>query len=464
MKPNFTPFFEPASVAIIGASATPGKPGHDVIRNILANEYAGRLLLVNPKGGEILGLPVLPSIAALPDGVEVAVIILAAKDTPEAIRQCAAKGIRHVVLLAGGFAELDEGGAKIQQEISEILRESKVRALGPNTSGHTSTPHHFTSTFFPLGKVRPGKVSYIAQTGNFATHTMKHILTAEHFGVARVVGLGNKIDIDESDALEYLGEDPETTAVIMYIESIKRPRRLLEVASEVTRRKPVVVLKGGATEAGRQAAVAHTAAMAAEDRLVDGLLRQAGIVRIWDYTHLVLAGKALSMLPLPQGNRVSFLAPSGAMLVSLSDLCVRLGLEVPDVLPETVRRLHEISSPFIRLRNPVDIWASASVKGVEYGYREGMEAVLKDPNIDAVVSVLMLTADTGVPPFDFLVETARKYPEKPLLVSFSGDRRFEEECKAVIEPLGVPTFPEIEQPFEVLSILTRCARAMHRPR
>lgn len=464
MKPNFASFFEPASVAIIGASATPGKPGHDVIRNILANEYAGRLLLVNPKGGEILGLPVLPSIAALPDGVDLAVIILAAKDTPGALRQCAAKGIKHVVLSAGGFAELDEGGAQIQQEISQILRETQIRALGPNTSGHTSTPHHFTSTFFPLGRIRPGKVSYIAQTGNFATHTMKHILTAEHFGVARVVGLGNKIDIDESDALEYLGEDPETTAIIMYIESIKRPRRLLEVASEVTRRKPVVVLKGGATEAGRHAAVAHTAAMAAEDRLVDGLLRQAGIVRIWDYTHLVLAGKALSMLPLPQGNRVSFLAPSGAMLVSLSDLCVRLGLEVPDVLPETVRRLHEISSPFIRLRNPVDIWASASVKGVEYGYREGMEAVLKDPNIDAVVSVLMLTADTGVPPFDFLVETARKYPEKPVLVSFSGDRRFEEECKAHIEPLGVPTFPEIEQPFEVLSLLTRCARAMHRPR
>ena len=293
---------------------------------------------------------------------------------------------------------------------------------------------------------------------------MKHILTAEHFGVARVIGLGNKIDIDESDALEYLGEDPETTAVIMYLESIKRPRRFLEVASAVTRRKPVVVLKSGATEAGRHAAVAHTAAMAAEDRLVDALLRQAGIVRIWDYTHLILAGKALSMLPLPRGNRLSFLAPSGAMLVVLSDLCVRLGLEVPDLAPEGLQRLQEISPPFIRMRNPVDIWASASVKGVEFGYREGMEAVLKDPNIDAVVAVLMLTEDTGVPPFDFLVELARKYPEKPVLVTFSGDKRYEDECKAYIEPRGVPTFPEIEQPFEVLSILTRCARAMNRPR
>ena len=144
--------------------------------------------------------------------------------------------------------------------------------------------------------------------------------------------MGNKIDIDESDALEYLAEDPHTSAIVMYLESIKRPGRFLEVAREVTRLKPVVVLKSGATEAGRHAAVAHTAAMGAEDRLVDGLLRQAGIVRIRDYSQLILAGKALSMAPLPRGPRISFLAPSGAMLVSLADLCVRLGLEVPDLI------------------------------------------------------------------------------------------------------------------------------------
>ena len=410
-----------------------------------------------------MDLPVTRSIADLPEGIDLAIIILSAKDTPKALRECAERGIGHVVLSAGGFAEVDELGARIQQEIVDVIQEKGIRVLGPNTSGHTSTPHHFTSTFFPLGKIRPGKVSYIAQTGNFATHTMKRILTAEHFGVARVIGLGNKIDIDESEALEYLGDDPETAAIIMYLESIKRPRRFLEVASEVTRRKPVVVLKSGSTEAGKHAAVAHTAAMAAEDRLVDALLRQAGIVRIWDYTHLILAGKAFSMLNLPRGNRVSFLAPSGAMLVVLSDLCVRLGLEVPDLDPETLRRLQDISPPFIRMRNPVDIWAAASVNGVEFGYREGLEAVLKDPNIDAVVAVLMLTEDTGVPPFDFLVEIAGKYPEKPVLVTFSGDKRFEDQCTAFIEPRGVPSFPDLERPFEVLSILSRCAAAMKRP-
>jgi len=366
-----------------------------------------------------------------------------------------------VVLSAGGFAEVDEYGAQIQQELIDMIRQFQLHVLGPNTSGHTSTPHRFTSTFFPLGKIRPGKVAYIAQTGNFATHTMKYILTGEAFGVSRVIGLGNKIDIEESQALQYLGNDPETRAIVMYLESIKYPRRFLEVAKGVTGRKPVVMLKGGATQAGRHAAVAHTAAMAAEDRLVDGMLRQSGIVRLSKYTDLILVAKALSMVPLPRGKRVSFLAPSGAMLVALSDLCTRLGLEVPVLTPETLRKLQEISPPYIRMRNPVDIWAAAaSVKGVEFAYREGMEAVLRDPNIDAVVPILMLARETGMPNFDFIVNLAEQFPDKPILVSFTGDKGCMEECRAFLEPRQIPTFFWIEEPFEVLSVLTRCTEVL----
>jgi acyl-CoA synthetase (NDP forming) len=464
MKGKFSGFFEPESVVVIGASATSGKSGNVVVRNILANEYTGKLFLVNPKGGEILGIPVHSSIASLPEGIDLAIIVLPAKETPRALRECADKGIKHVVLQAGGFAEVDEYGSEIQEELIAIIREKGIRVIGPNTSGHTSTPHHFTSSLFPQGKIRRGKVSYLAQTGNFATHTMRYILTGEHFGVARVIGLGNKIDVEESEALQYLADDPETTAVIMYLESFKKPRRFLEIAREVTRRKPIVMLKGGITEAGKHAAVAHTAAMASEDRIIDGMLHQAGIVRVFDYTHLILAGKALSMVPLPKGNRVSFSAPSGAMLVVLSDLCTRLGLEVPELEKETVQRLQEISPPFIRMRNPVDIWPAATVGGVEFGYREGTEAALKDPNIDAVVPILMLTKETEVPPFDFIVDLAKKFPDKPIMVTFSADKQYMDECKEFLEPLGVPTFPEIEQPFEVLSILYRCKRAMNRPR
>ncbi len=456
-------FFEPLSVAVIGASATPGKSGHDVIKNILANEYPGALYLVNPKGGEILGQKVYLSIQDLPRGIDQAIIILPAALNPQAIRDCAARGIKAIVLAAGGFAEVDQEGEELQKETVRAIRECGVRVIGPNTSGHTSTPAKFTSSFFPLGRLPRGPISYVAQTGNFATHTMRYIKSAENFGVARVIGMGNKLDIDESEMLEYLAEDKETKAIFMYLESLKRPRRFLEVAAQVSRQKPMVLLKGGATPEGAKAAVAHTAALASDDRVMDGALKQAGVVRVYKYSHLILAAKALAFMPLPRGNRVSFSAPSGAMLVSMTDLCRRqLGLAVPQFVEETRRRLQEISPPYIRMRNPVDIWPAAAVSGVEFAYREGSEAALLDPNIDAVVVILMLTDETGIPTYNFLVDLARKYPEKPLYVTFSGEKKHMEAAKAFLEPRGVPTYPLIEEPFEVLSILARCRDAMQR--
>ncbi|MBP1724112.1 MAG: Acyl-CoA synthetase forming, partial [Deltaproteobacteria bacterium] len=324
MDVDWQKFFYPKSVVVVGASAALHKPGNDVIRNILANGYGGELYLVNPKGEEILGRKAFPSIQDLPEGIDLAVVVLPAGLNPRAIRDCAARGIKAIVLAAGGFSEVDEKGEELQENLTRAVRETGVRVIGPNTSGHTSTPHNFTSTFFPQGKIPRGPISYIAQTGNFATHTMRYITTGENFGVARVVGLGNKVDIEESDVLEYYRNDPETKAIFIYLESFKNPRRFLSIAREVTRKKPVFLLKGGATAEGAKAAVAHTAAMAAEDRVIDGALKQAGIARIYQYSHLFLAAKGLASMPLPRGNRVSFLAPSGAMLVVLTDLCLSL--------------------------------------------------------------------------------------------------------------------------------------------
>jgi len=461
----FNKFFEPKSVAVIGASAAKGKPGNDVLQNILANEFGGELYLVNPKGGEIMGRRVYPSIEALPDGIDQAIIILPAKLNPQAIRDCAKKGIRAIVLAAGGFSEVDEEGDSLQHDLISAIKETGVRVIGPNTSGHSSTPANFTSSFFPLGKIPKGRISYIAQTGNFATHTMRYIASGEHFGVARVVGLGNKVDVDESDVLEYYENDPETKAIFIYLESFKNPKRFLEIARRVSPCKPIILLKGGSTAEGARAAVAHTAALASDDRIIDGVLKQAGITRIYKYSHLFLAAKALSVMPLPKGNRVSFMAPSGAMLVIMTDLCrQQWNLDVPELEPASRQRLQDISPPYIRMRNPVDIWPSAIVHGIEYAYGEAMEAVLKDPNIDAVVPIMMITDETGVPDLDFIVNLARKYPDKPIYVTFSAQKKHMDAAKAYLEPRGVPTFPLIEEPFEVLSILHRCSQLMERNR
>ena len=457
-------FFEPRSVAVIGATSVRHKSGNDILRNIMANNYSGELYLVNPKGGEIMGRKVYSSIGDLPEGIDMAVIILPAKLNSQAIRECAARGIKAIVLAAGGFSEVDEEGQLLQAELEKAVKETGVRVIGPNTSGMTSTPHNFTSSFFPLGWIPRGNVSYIAQTGNFATHTMRYITTGENFGVARVVGIGNKVDVDESDVLEYYASDPETKSIFVYLESFKSPKRFFEIARETTRRKPIILLKGGSTDFGSRAAGAHTAALASDDRIIDGALKQAGITRIYKYSLLIHAAKALSVMPLPRGNGVSFMAPSGAMLVAMTDMCQKFwNLEVPALEESNRRRLQEISPPYIRMRNPVDIWPAAIVNGIEFGYREAMEAVLKDPHIDAVVPIMMITDETGVPDLQFVVDLARKYPEKPIYVTFSAEKKHMDAAKAFLEPRGVPTFPMIEEPLEVLSVLAQCRKYMDRP-
>jgi acyl-CoA synthetase (NDP forming) len=288
---------------------------------------------------------------------------------------------------------------------------------------------------------------------------MRHIMSTENFGVARVTGLGNKLGLDGTDVLEYYAQDPETKAVCIYIEDFKRPREFMETAAKMTPHKPVILLKGGATAEGANAAVAHTAAMASDDRITDGALRQAGIVRIYEYSHLILAAKALSGMPVPQGKRVSFMAPSGAMLVCLSDYCTKhCGLEIAPIEEKTRERLQNMSPPFIRMRNPVDIWPAVSVKGLETAYFEGTKTVLDDPNVDAAVMVLMLTDETGIPPLDFIVELAKTYPAKPLYVTYSGQKHHGEAAASFLEPRGIPVFPVLEQPFDALGIVSRCMK------
>ena len=457
-------FFSPRSVAVIGASATPGKPGNVVLVNIRANGFKGAVYLVNPRGGEIEGYPVCRSIAELPDGIDQAVVTLPAAAAPDTVRALGARGIEAIVLAASGFAELDEMGEGLQAELSRAIAESGVRVFGPNTTGHVSTPDNYTSSFFPLGKVPVGNVSYIAQTGNFSGISLRHIMSAENFGVARVAGLGNKADLDESDMLEYLGDDAATASIFLYLESIKNPRRFLSVASKVSRRKPVILLKGGASDAGAAAAVAHTGSLAADGRIVDGALAQAGITRIHKYSHLFLVAKALAWMPVPGGNRVAFLSPSGAFTVCMTDLCRAQGLEVPAVQENTRKRLQKFAPSFIRMRNPVDIFGSAGLHGYETAYGDAMEAVLADRNIDAVVVIMMLTDETGVPDYQFIVDVVRKYPAKPVYITFMGQHELNVEAKAWLEPRGVPCYMLVEEPFEVLGVLARCRAAMERRR
>tara|TARA_B100000886_G_scaffold324106_1_gene268477 strand:+ start:1977 stop:3383 length:1407 start_codon:yes stop_codon:yes gene_type:complete len=447
-------FFTPRNVAVIGASATIGRPGRTVIENLHANTFPGEIYPVNPRGGKICGHSVFKTVFDLPNGVDMGIVMLPASQTPQALADCASVGIKSVVLAAGGFAEVDHTGENLQGILKNVIKQTGIRVLGPNTAGHISSPAKFTSSFFPLGEIPHGPISFIAQTGNFTGAMMRSIMTGEHYGVARCVGLGNAVDIDETDVLGYLADDKETKTIFLYLESLRRPRQFIRVAKKVTRVKAVIMLKGGTTKEGALAAQSHTASLGSDDKVLDGALAQAGVVRVDEFSHLFTAAKAAAMMPVPKGPRVGFVSPSGAFIVHISDICKqRTLLEFPKPAKHTQKRLEEISPPFISISNPADIFPAATVNGMEFAWREAMRALLLDPRIDSVVTILILADELGKMSLEFIPELAKEFPEKPIYVSYSGDENSNRAATAFLEPEGVPTFPRIEDPFKALNIM-----------
>lgn len=459
---NFTPFFEPKSVAIIGASRSPGKPGYLVISNLKANGYEGRIYPVNPHAQEIMGYRAYASVADIPEAPDVAVILVPAAATVEAVRDCVRKGVKAAVIESGGFTEVDDNGAALERELVQMAGKGGMRIIGPNTSGLISTPGRFITTFYPLGKVRRGNVAYLAQTGNFATHTMRWILSAENFGVSRVVGLGNKCDIDDADVVEFFGEDPDTGVICMYIEGFKDGKRFIEAAKKVSRKKPMIALMGGMTARGSKAVFSHTASLGASNpALIEGIFKQAGVVSVHRYTDLIDSAKALAFQPLPAGGRVGVVVPSGGMGVLAADACVRLGLTVADLAQATLKRIQDVSEPWIRIGNPVDIWSAIQTHSLEEGYRVAMEALLDDPGVDALVTILVLNSDNPKPDLEFIPKFRDRNPGKPVLIGISGDKESFDETKKTLEGQSVPVYLPVEGACEALAIMRRCSLSVH---
>jgi acetyltransferase len=291
---------------------------------------------------------------------------------------------------------------------------------------------------------------------------MKWILTGENFGVARVAGLGNKIDVEDAEVLEYLGQDPETKAVLMYVEGFRKARRFFEVAREVTRKKPVVILKGGRTKAGAERAFSHTASLAGDDALWDAAFRQTGIARVRRYFDLINVAKGIAFQPLPPGRRISSLAPSGALGVVVADACESVRLKMACHSEKTLKKLREISASWVTISNPVDMSAITPIAGRVEGYRAVVETLLQDEGVDAVVPILLASPDVPAEKYNFLPELSSHYPDKPIYVSFTGDKQRYEQAKAFLEQHSIPVFVPLEDVFETLEVLCRCREALNR--
>lgn len=456
-------FFKPRSVCVVGASRTPGKAGNIILENILANGYQGDVYPVNPNVDDVLGLRCYPSVRHLPAAPDLVVIAIPAAGVLATVQECAAQGAKALAITTSGFAEWDAAGARLQEELVRIARDAHMRIVGPNTTGLTSTPDRLAATIFPVGKVPNGSVSIIAQTGNFSGHTLMWMMTVENIGVCRVAGLGNRIDVDEAEVLEYFGNDPETKAIAMYLEGFKNARRFLEVARVVSRRKPLIALKSGRTSSGIRAVGSHTASLAGDDAVVDAALGQAGIVRVQTYASLIDTIKLLSMQAPPRGNRVAILTPSGALGIIAADACERLGLRVGELSADTLGELQALFPSYIRVGNPIDVWGASMVHGTYEAYRRAVRVALADEGIDVVYCVMIVTPGTvfGSHEFDpealsFIPELARQHPDKVVMMALSGRKDHIEAAKSYLEGLSVPVFVPVEPALEALAHVDRC--------
>jgi acyl-CoA synthetase (NDP forming) len=345
--------FYPRSIAFVGASGTLGKWGYRLFCNVAAGGFKGPIYLVNPRGGEIAGRPAFKSVIEIPGPVDLAVVTIPAAKVLDLIPQFKEKRIKNMLLISSGFAETGAEGRRLEEELVQAAREADILILGPNTMG-ICNPH---DTLFCCGsnvRPKPGTTTIVSQSGNLGVQLLDF---AEHegIGIRAFGGSGNEAMITIEDYMEAFEVDDLTQTVVLYLESIKNGRRFFKSAKRVGKKKPVIMLKGGRTQAGNRAAASHTGALASNIRIFSAAARQAGIVVVEQPMDLLDLSAAFSSLPLPRGNRVAVMTLGGGWGVVASDLCVENGLTIPDLSPELIARIDQILPPYWSRSNPIDL-------------------------------------------------------------------------------------------------------------
>jgi acyl-CoA synthetase (NDP forming) len=378
---NFDAIFSPRSVAVIGASTAFAKWGQMILSNIVAGQYPGPVFPVNPRGGSMFGLTTYTQIQDIPEPVDLAIITTPAHTVPAVLKACGEKGVQGVVVITSGFSETDDTGRTLEKEIVSICRQERLTLVGPNTMGIISP----SAGLFATGthtRPRKGSVAFVSQSGNLGNQL---ILWAEKqgVGVSLFVGSGNEAMLSCTDYLEYLEHRPDTQIIILYLENMLEGRRFIDVAGRLNRAKPVILLKGGRTEAGRVASASHTGAMSGEFTILRAACRQAGLLDAGAPSELLDLSAAFSSLPLPGGNRVGIVTLGGGWGVVTADECNEKGLVVPALPERIVETIGRYLPPFWSKGNPVDLVGTRDLEVPLVA----VEELLKWEGIDAVVSL-----------------------------------------------------------------------------
>jgi len=448
--------FEPDSIAVIGASATEGKSGYIVLKNLIDKGYRGRVYPINPNAVDILGYRAYPTILDVPDRVDLGFLLVPGQFVKETLIQCGRKGVKTAVIVSAGFAEVGEEGMKAQRELEDVIKKWGIRCIGPNTVGLINVERNLFGSFVSFSDWQDGPVAIGAQSGIFAGALAIELMEikTQQFGICKSLSFGNMIDLDETDFLEYVWQDPACRIIAFYLERIKRPRAFLSLANKVRREKPIIVLKSGRTEYGAKASLSHTGSMALNDSLVDTAFRQYGIVRTDTLQEFLGVLKAFVFQPLPRGNRIGVITFTGASGVMASDEMFPLGLALADLKEPTVKRIKEIVPAWQPVRNPVDLWPAIGVGENRKVYEEPIHAILEDENVDVLLCILIGVPNSDVGDIgDIFARAMKAHPQKPIFLIIIGGR-MKKRWIDELEGLNLPIYSDT-------SLALKAIRAMH---
>ena len=412
---------KPRAVAVVGASTRPHTIGSDLLKRLIEFGFKGGIYPVNPKGGEIEGLRAYKTVADLPDGVDLAVIVVNASRVLEAVDECHAKGIKGLVVISAGFKETGAEGAKLELELLERVRAHGMRMVGPNCLGVVNTnPEISLDACFAESLPVAGDIGFVSQSGALGGGIL-NILKDLNLGFAQFVSIGNQADVNAETALEYWENDPEVKQILLYIESIPDPVNFRRLASRISKKKPVLALKAGRSAAGASAASSHTGSLAGGDRAADALLKQSGVIRELSLRELFSSAKVFANCPIPKGDRVAIVTNSGGPGIMATDAVCGHGMQMAQISDETKAKLREFLPTAASVKNPVDMIASAPLDH----YRRTVETVLADPEVDMVMVIYL--PFLGLKDIDVaqaLMEIRAAHPEKPIVGVFMTTSEF----------------------------------------
>lgn len=431
--------FSPKTVALIGATETPDSVGRTVMWNLLSNPFGGTIFPVNPKRNSVLGIKAYPTINAVPEQVDLAIIVTPAPTVPAIIAECVTAGVKGAIIISAGFKEIGSEGIKLEQQILENARRGDLRIIGPNCLGVMNPLTGLNATFAST-IARPGNVGFISQSGALCTSILDWSLQ-ENFGFSAFVSIGSMLDLDWGDLIYYLGDDPRTKSIVIYMESVGNARSFLSAAREVALTKPIIVIKAGRTEAAAKAAASHTGALTGSDEVLNAAFRRCGVLRVYHIAHLFFMAELLAKQPRATGPRLTMITNAGGPGVLTTDTLISENGTLAELSPETIASLNEILPRHWSHNNPIDILGDADPDR----YAKTLEIAAQDPNSDGLLVILTPQSMTDpTQTAETLKQCVQKFngpaKRKPVLASWMGGADVAAGT-AILNRANIPTCP-----------------------